>query len=67
MQAVEIFADHPRIEQREPIVGDQAGHLAERVVAIDLGIRRDRAELARGQRQLFRWPVSIATAMTLRT
>ena len=56
VQAVEVFADHPRIEQRQAVVGHQARHLAERVVAADVGIGCDRAHLARGQLQLFLLP-----------
>src|SRR5690606_22169390 len=41
VQAVQILADHARIVERRAVVGDQAGHLAERIVPDQIGVRLD--------------------------
>ena len=67
VQAVQILADHPQIEERHAGVGDQAGNLAERIVGVQLGNRSDRGRSGVTSSRRPSSPVSIATTLTLRT
>ena len=62
---VEVLADHRAVEQRQPVIGDQARHLRQRVVGQQLGGRVVR--VGRDQLDRASSPRVIAQAITFRT